>query len=343
MDNTTDTLQIKIERARLILPKISLDSINTISWKSIILSMNKKYNPDQLDVLETETELLLCGLLNPKDYLVELESRMKIPGDEANLLVGELDKLIFKKIQEVLVKKLEESNSDIFDRRFSTLPQNIQEAIAKSNWQNKLYEIGKKNNLSIDKMALLESITVQVISGKILPETYEKELSSALPELSHDILKEIMSEVNEKIMLVIRNFEQKQTKSIINDVDNVDDEVPIPPYAMPIYSNEVKRSESDIYKDSGIEITKNEEPGIQKIEKIEISNKEDNILNKSGINIIKGLRHPDNIISNKLGGITSNINTTTDYSIPKINKEPAPTVQAPVAPKIRDPYHEAIE
>ena len=42
------------------------------------------------------------------------------------------------------------------------------------------------------------------------------------------------------------------------------------------------------------------------------------------------------IIGDKLSGITKNVTTITDYSLPKINKDVVST-------KAYDPYHEPIE
>lgn len=106
MENTTDTLQTKITEARNLLSKESREAIDNVNWKLTILGMNKKYNPDQLENLETETELLLCGILNPEDYPRELENRMNITKEEVNLIVSEMDRLIFKKIQEELEKRI---------------------------------------------------------------------------------------------------------------------------------------------------------------------------------------------------------------------------------------------
>ena len=111
MEKTTDELQIIINEARAQLSKESREAIDSVDWKLTILGMNKKYNPDQLENLKTETELLLSGILNPQDYPIELENQMKIPKDEVISLINEMDKMIFKKIQEQLIKILAKKES----------------------------------------------------------------------------------------------------------------------------------------------------------------------------------------------------------------------------------------
>jgi hypothetical protein len=109
MDNTIDLLQIKIEKAKSDLPENTLNAINAVDWRGVILAIKEKrrYSIEQLGDLELETELLLCGLSDPKDYPRELESRMKISKMEASELVNEMNNLVFSKIKDGLIKNTE--------------------------------------------------------------------------------------------------------------------------------------------------------------------------------------------------------------------------------------------
>lgn len=102
-------LQIKINRARDELPKETIKAIDSVDWKAYILSLREKkgYSFEQLEDLELETELLLCGLLRPEDYPKELEERMKIPKPQVDLLVSEMNEFVFKKIKEELIRNTE--------------------------------------------------------------------------------------------------------------------------------------------------------------------------------------------------------------------------------------------
>jgi len=110
MDNdSVDLLQIKIERAKAELSNDTLNAINAVDWKTAILKMREKngYSFEQLGALETETELVLCGLLNPKDYPKELENRMGVSKARAMELVQEMNNEVFNKIKEELIKNTE--------------------------------------------------------------------------------------------------------------------------------------------------------------------------------------------------------------------------------------------
>ena len=106
MENLINELKVKIEKARKELPTESVEAIDSINWKTIVSGMSEKYNSDQLENLTTETELLLCGLLSPEQYQKELELRMRISKNESTSLLGEMDKLIFKKMQNELERIL---------------------------------------------------------------------------------------------------------------------------------------------------------------------------------------------------------------------------------------------
>ncbi|MEK7471195.1 MAG: hypothetical protein AAB623_00920 [Patescibacteria group bacterium] len=114
MEDTTDLLQIKIEKAKMQLPEETQNAINAVDYKAVILEMRKKkgYSFEQLGDLETETELLLCGLLSPENYPKELGNRMHLSGNEVNELVKEMNNRVFAKIKENLVKRTEEKKEE---------------------------------------------------------------------------------------------------------------------------------------------------------------------------------------------------------------------------------------
>ncbi len=117
MNDPTDLLQIKIEQAKAQLSENTLNAIATVPWQAEILKMRetKGYSFEQLGDLEIETELLLCGLLSPENYPKELESRMKISKAQVNELVNEMNKQVFAKIKENLMKNTEQK--DIFIKK----------------------------------------------------------------------------------------------------------------------------------------------------------------------------------------------------------------------------------
>ncbi|MFA5936837.1 MAG: hypothetical protein WC822_03090 [Candidatus Paceibacterota bacterium] len=109
MNTTVDLLQIKIDNAKAELSEESRNAIDAIDWKNVIIGMREErgYSFTQLETLEMETELLLCGLIEPENYPKELETRMGLPRAQVDELVNEMNDKVFKKIREELVKNIE--------------------------------------------------------------------------------------------------------------------------------------------------------------------------------------------------------------------------------------------
>lgn len=119
MNEPIDSLQIKIDKAKMTLPEETRRAIDAVDLKSVILGMreSKGYTFEQLGDLETETELLLCGLLKPEDYPKELQKRMELPRVKVNELVDEMNQLVFGKIREELIKIGEQKKTPTTDRQ----------------------------------------------------------------------------------------------------------------------------------------------------------------------------------------------------------------------------------
>ena len=355
--NLTDTLEIKIAKARELLSQDSRDAIDAVDWKQILLGMNNKFNSEQIENLETETELLLCGLVNTTDYPKELEARMKIPEVEVSSLLDEMNRLIFKKMQEELEKRLDKNiakNKNILkvdknlnlDSRFSNMPRDVQEAIAVSGWKEKIYQIAKKYNLSVEKMGILEDITVKTLSGSTLSEQYENEVRNKV-SLPEDKNKEMIAEINESIFKQIKDFMRNNSTIGEKTVHGV----PLPPYVVekkesilpPLPPQErtegISRTKSDIdiYREHGIEIISSEDNIKPEIKKEEIIKKEGPT--PIVINNIEDIPSP-NSISDKLFNKTASQATVNNYSLPKTDKPVEMEGSIPSNP--HDPYHEII-
>lgn len=106
MPEEKDALQIKIEKARMALPADTRAAIDAVDWREVIMQIRNKEGYDfiQLGELETETELLLCGLANPEDYPRQIEKGMGVSREAAQKLVSEMNEKVFKKIKEELIK-----------------------------------------------------------------------------------------------------------------------------------------------------------------------------------------------------------------------------------------------
>lgn len=346
MNNTKDELQVKIDNARALLPQESREAIDNVNWKSTIHQMDKKYNQEQLEDLEIETELLLCGLLNPNNYPKELATRMHITEEQAKSLSNEMDNLVFKKIQDELKKIIERNKVTIQtqeqsftpDPHFSGLPQNVQEAISKSGWREKLYNLAKKYQLSIEQSGVLEETTVGVMKNTIHPDHYESELASKLTNISKENISSLVGEINESILKVIRNTMME--RKVVTDREvyiGSGEKLPIPPYNK---TGNTPVSTPQPEKTDTIKLESDQAP----IKDMHFPTK-DTEASKPITSKFELPKVSENMIEGKLKNATTSDHTISDYSASKINNNPiasTPNDQQNQPPKGVDPYRETI-
>ncbi len=367
MDKTTDILQIKIARAREAMSQESRNAVDSVSWRLILSGINKNYSQDQIETLQMETELLLCGLIKTEDFPKELETRMRLSHAEVLLLLAEMDKLIFKKIQEDLEKRLAQKEKEIslnrkfvFDPRFGHLPRENQEAISLSGWKEKLFEIAGQFKISIDKQGVLEETTAETLAGRIKAVDYGNELKTRIG-LDDAKNKELVDVINEKIfknikeLLVSGSIKKKVAppppykKTVTSEQTTITTtkekaETPKPSTTMFVENikipeekpviKEYTKEQVDPYREHGIEIVEEGESE-PKEDLASIKNRETikSIEEKSGVPLVNKAPNSyvkPSIMANKLMNKTVSNNTVTDYSLPKITGTP------------HDPYHEEI-
>ena len=94
--------------------------------------------------------------------------------------------------------------------RFNSLQPEIQMIIMNTNYEESLYSISKKYNLSDDQYKELELNTTLVLLGNTHPDEYKNELADDL-KISGETLDKLVNEINEKILkevlpIIRKNF-----------------------------------------------------------------------------------------------------------------------------------------
>jgi len=113
--------------------------------------------------------------------------------------------------------------------RFNNLQPEIQKAIMDPDYEQHVYNIAKKYNLSTEQTEEFESDTTLVMLGQIHPNDYNETLVDDL-NLPADKINEIVNDVNEKILKPIRDL----LKNNFEEDDRIESElinIPTPPYA----------------------------------------------------------------------------------------------------------------
>ncbi len=363
-------LQEKIALYYSKLPTGVQKEFSSMKWMDNLKAISKKYalSEEQVQTLGIETTLVLLSIIDKEEYSSVLKKEIKI--EPIIKIIDEIDNNILKVVHPQISETFQNNANELveekygevskIDERLLKLPQEVQTAINESDYQSKLYAIAAKHKLSINHMGALEEATTKVMIGMIHPDKYEAELQNTI-SIDKGEITEIVSEVNETVLGKVREI-LKSHWGKDGVIESDEDEVPIPPYAMPIIKVEQKKTESNIYADSGIEMVREEKSNITQPQESNSLQKENRIMNRSGINImseapiappehlmtnietekklLEEVEHPadvaTSIIGNKLSGATKSSSSTTDYSLPKVTKDTS-------ASKPHDPYHEAIE
>ena len=107
-DKEKDELKEQIAIARATLSVETREAIDSVDWKSIVVSMreSKKFSFSQIETLGIETEKVLVGLIGGEGYKRELKDKMGLPSEDLTKLISEMNDKVFKKIKENLVAKL---------------------------------------------------------------------------------------------------------------------------------------------------------------------------------------------------------------------------------------------
>ncbi|MFA6392773.1 MAG: hypothetical protein WCW54_01660 [Candidatus Paceibacterota bacterium] len=336
-------LQQKIAEYYQKLPKEAQSVFSSMLWMEKLKELGIKYGlkENRIEILATETTLVLLGIIHIEEYQNILRKDLELEKEVTEKILIEIDENILKTIKGELTETFQSNaislNNKNLDLRFASLPKDIQESIAYSNWKEKLYDVARKYKINVEQMGILEDITVKVILNTIAGNQYEDAIRSKI-DLGNDKIQEMVGEINENIFKNIKNVEEEGIKVVKNEKSN--DEVPLPPYAKK--KEEVVPIPSPVFSSPP---AKGEMPEGQKgssqseIENIiaNTNTKETDMYKEHGIEIIsddeKSTPTP-NIITNKLFGNTTSKASVSDYSLPKMSGEPQS--------KPHDPYHEEI-
>jgi len=115
MGKEKDTI---IKKQFKILPKEIQDAITAADLPYKIQEIGKKHklHVDQMGILDTETMLVLLGLLHPDDYSSELQARLQLTGERTRAIVEDANRIIFQDIQGRL-KQFYEDQVSLEERR----------------------------------------------------------------------------------------------------------------------------------------------------------------------------------------------------------------------------------
>lgn len=233
-----EQLQQKIAEYFKQLPIDAQTMFASMEWMKTLENLSAKYNMTALQVqsLGTETTLLLLGIVHPDEYIKFLKADLSLSLDTQNKLMADINLGILNKWRETLTQAYNQNTMAVaekeyggekkLDERFAGLPNEVQDAIANSNYQKELYIIANEEKLSIDQMGKLEKATNKIFLGIEHPDKYEEMLAVEL-ELPMERAVSLASKVNERVLKNIRELLKSHA-----DV-HAEISVPLPPSQVP--------------------------------------------------------------------------------------------------------------
>lgn len=182
MDNDTpiDLLQVKIEKAKENLSEDTLQAISAVDWKKTILDMraSRGYSFTQLEDLELETELLLCGLTSPDDYPKEVEKRLGLSKPQTSDLINYLNENIFKKIREEFIKITDKKKQGDTAESEAETPSQLKQRLIRTGPGAKTEEEARQKTESVKPAEQSSNVSAGAAGPAMPPETPEKILQT---------------------------------------------------------------------------------------------------------------------------------------------------------------------
>jgi hypothetical protein len=227
------------------------------------------------------------------------------------------------------------------------LPQELQQVIQSSEYQEKLFQIAKKNQWTYEQLGTLELETTMVLLGMTNPNNYQKALAEELgkkPAELTTIVADIKTQVFDPIRTSLMKLYTEESGTAAT---------PSAPAPM-VEQKTVPQNEATVLEKSGITI---EESKPQKTEVPSVSRGDvlggienppksaSKVLNQvsPGSAVPKapyaGAASGSGIVVSKLSATVAIPPKATDYSIPKMGSATPP----PKAPPQSDPYKEPLE
>ncbi len=197
---------------------------SSLGWLETLKSIGDRYKLDdsQMNDLSIETTMLMLGATHWSDYAKHLFDVMKLPQSKLDEVLGEIKTFVYGPVEEELSdayyinaiileeveKNMVEEESKLvqagLDERFKKLEPRIQKIVQDSNYQVKIYSIGKRNNLTFAQITELEEVITETILGNIPIDKFEGELKNRA-NLPTERMDFIVNEVNDKILRDIRS------------------------------------------------------------------------------------------------------------------------------------------
>lgn len=248
MDQTQ--LKQKIAEYYTKLPQEAQEVFSSMVWMEKLKEIESKYNlnTQQIEILATETTLVMLSITHLEEYVSILRKELDIDPIILDKILDDIDAGVLGTIKGSLVGAFESNISSLIEEDNSSsenLTEEEQQAIENSDWKQVISRINQNYKLNILQGKILEDTTLRVITNSIHIDKYKNELINKI-SISPDEANSIAEEVKEKIFNKIKKLAQIE-KVARADFEKVPEpeyhDVPLPPYVKNI---ETKKEDDQV-------------------------------------------------------------------------------------------------
>lgn len=338
------------------LPADVQEIFSKMEWLETLKQISLKYslNDKQIQILGTETTLVLLGIIHLDEYEKKVMDELDLSKESSDKMLGEINESILKSVRPQLsltfdknIKDLAQEQDQVgekLDARFDKVPEEIKKIIIESNYYETLYNIAKANKITTELMGILEGITTNVITGVIHGDKFEEKIKEKLV-LSNEEARKISNEINDKILRPIREKMEK----VYNRPQNTTYDIK-PVEIKPVRDNGLNNATDNTEKQreptsNGIKIIRparnafgTADAGGPKINAMELEDGKENI-EIPAHNIGESVPEEKSILAQKLDSSVKNTTTETDHSLKNL---PSSATQNKTINN-KDPYREIPE
>lgn len=136
-----ETNQKLIEERVAMLPPYIRTALGNINWGPEILNIGKKFglHVDEMGTLQTETVLVLVGLVHPNEYPANLRQELHVPQEKIDGIVKDVNEKILKTIRQSLIDFIEHESTQ---ENVGEHQEEVQGWAKESNQQNIFQKTG---------------------------------------------------------------------------------------------------------------------------------------------------------------------------------------------------------
>lgn len=212
-----ETNQKLIEERVAMLPPYIRAALDNINWGPEILNIGKKHglHVDDMGTLQTETVLVLVGLVHPNDYPANLKQELHVPQEKIDGIVKDVNEKILKTIRQSLIDFIEHEDAQEKGTEQETAQGWAKESNQGSNQMGSQQNIFQKTGIELEPETVPLEGANQMPIGTTVSPIERDTLEHSGVQMSDDTSMAGMFEAGGSA-----ESENIDRNTILNDIEN---------------------------------------------------------------------------------------------------------------------------